>query len=65
LDARAFKAVIDRQKPQRPTPRLLQRGRWQVDRQRNIPVHEGLALRGAKDNQMDTAKQCLITCSKA
>jgi hypothetical protein len=28
LDARAFKAVIDRPKPRRPTPRLFQRGRW-------------------------------------
>jgi hypothetical protein len=28
LDARAFKAVIDRLKPRHPTPRLFQRGRW-------------------------------------
>jgi hypothetical protein len=47
------KVVIDHLKSRHPTPRLFQRGRWQVDKQRNILVHERLALRGAKDHRMD------------
>ena len=41
--------------PPHPTVRLFQRGRWHVDGQSDIVVHEGLPLLGAEDSRMDVA----------
>src|SRR3984893_257909 len=49
------KAVINGLKPRHPTLRLFQFCRWQVERQRNILVHERLPLLRDEDHRMDVA----------